>query len=54
MPVLAVGGGGYIPILGDNVTMPTAIYGTKTLAQNVQGAAGACCLQNRDENHKYK
>ena len=39
MPVLTVGGGGYIPILGDNVTMPTAIYGMKTLAQNVQGAA---------------
>ena len=36
MPVLAVGAG-YIPTLGGNITMPTVIYGMKTLAQNVQG-----------------
>ena len=36
MPVLALGGG-YIPTLGGNITMPTIIYGMKILAQNVQG-----------------
>jgi pimeloyl-ACP methyl ester carboxylesterase len=36
MPVLALGGG-YIPTLGGNITMPTVIYGMKILAQNVQG-----------------
>jgi pimeloyl-ACP methyl ester carboxylesterase len=36
MPVLAVGGG-YIPVLGGNITMPSIIYGMKILAQNVQG-----------------
>ena len=36
MPVLALGGG-YIPTLGGNITMPTTIYGMKILAQNVTG-----------------
>ena len=36
MPVLALGGG-YIPVFGGNITMPTIIYGMKILAQNVQG-----------------
>ena len=36
MPVLALGGG-YIPTLGGNITMPTVIYGMKILAQNVTG-----------------
>jgi hypothetical protein len=36
MPVLAMGGG-YIPVLGGNITMPSIIYGMKILAQNVQG-----------------
>ena len=36
MPVLAVGGG-YIPVLGGNITMPSIVYGMKILAQNVQG-----------------
>ena len=35
MPVLAVGAG-YIPTFGGNITMPTIVYGMKTLAQNVQ------------------
>ena len=36
MPVLAMGGG-YIPVLGGNITMPSIIYGMQQLAQNVQG-----------------
>jgi pimeloyl-ACP methyl ester carboxylesterase len=36
MPVLALGGG-YIPVFGGNITMPSIIYGMKILAQNVQG-----------------
>jgi pimeloyl-ACP methyl ester carboxylesterase len=36
MPVLALGGG-YIPIFGGNITMPTVIYGMKVLAQNITG-----------------
>jgi pimeloyl-ACP methyl ester carboxylesterase len=36
MPVLAMGGG-YLPVLGGNITMPSVIYGMKILAQNVQG-----------------
>jgi pimeloyl-ACP methyl ester carboxylesterase len=36
MPVLALGGG-YIPVFGGNITMPTVIYGMKILAQNVTG-----------------
>ena len=36
MPVLAIGGG-YIPLLGGNITMPSIIYGMKALAQNVTG-----------------
>jgi pimeloyl-ACP methyl ester carboxylesterase len=36
MPVLALGGG-YIPTLGGNITMPTVIHGMKILAQNVTG-----------------
>jgi pimeloyl-ACP methyl ester carboxylesterase len=36
MPVLALGGG-YIPVFGGNITMPSIIYGMKMLAQNVQG-----------------
>jgi len=36
MPVLALGGG-YIPTIGGNITMPTIIYDMKILAQNVQG-----------------
>jgi pimeloyl-ACP methyl ester carboxylesterase len=36
MPVLAVGGG-YIPTLGGNITMPTIIPNMKILAQNVTG-----------------
>jgi pimeloyl-ACP methyl ester carboxylesterase len=36
MPVLALGGG-YIPVLGGNITMPSVVYGMQQLAQNVQG-----------------
>jgi pimeloyl-ACP methyl ester carboxylesterase len=36
MPVLAMGGG-YIPVLGGNITMPSIVYGMQQLAQNVQG-----------------
>src|SRR5919107_3021152 len=36
MPVLALGGG-YIPVLGGNITMPTIEYGMQQLAENVQG-----------------
>ncbi|MFL6508335.1 MAG: alpha/beta fold hydrolase, partial [Nitrososphaeraceae archaeon] len=36
MPVLALGGG-YIPVLGGNITMPSIIYGMQQLAENVQG-----------------
>jgi pimeloyl-ACP methyl ester carboxylesterase len=36
MPVLALGGE-YIPTLGGKIAMPTVIYGTKILAQNVTG-----------------
>jgi pimeloyl-ACP methyl ester carboxylesterase len=36
MPVLALGGG-YIPVFGGNITMPTVIYGMNILAQNVTG-----------------
>ena len=36
MPVLAMGGG-YISVLGGNITMPSIVYGMKILAQNVQG-----------------
>jgi pimeloyl-ACP methyl ester carboxylesterase len=36
MPVLAIGGG-YIPVLGGNITMPSVVYGMNILAQNVQG-----------------
>jgi pimeloyl-ACP methyl ester carboxylesterase len=36
MPVLALGGS-FIPVLGGNITMPSIIYGMKTLAQNVTG-----------------
>ena len=36
MPVLAMGGG-YIPVLGGNITMPSIIYGMQQLAQNVHG-----------------
>ena len=36
MPVLAIGGG-YIPVLGGNITMPNVVYGMNILAQNVQG-----------------
>ncbi len=35
MPVLAMGGG-YIPVLGGNITMPSIAYGMQQLAQNVQ------------------
>ena len=35
MPVLALGGG-YIPVFGGNITMPSIAYGMKILAQNVQ------------------
>src|SRR6187200_1126608 len=35
IPVLALGAG-YIPTFGDNITMPTIIYGMKILAQDVQ------------------
>ena len=34
MPVLALEGG-YIPVFGGNITMPTIEYGMKQLAQNV-------------------
>ena len=36
MPVLAIGGG-YIPVLGGNITMPSIVFGMQKLAQNVQG-----------------
>jgi pimeloyl-ACP methyl ester carboxylesterase len=36
MPVLAIGGG-FIPVLGGNITMPSVVYGMKILAQNVEG-----------------
>ncbi|MFL6399923.1 MAG: alpha/beta fold hydrolase [Nitrososphaeraceae archaeon] len=36
MPVLALGGG-YIPVLGGNITMPSIVYWMKMLAQNGQG-----------------
>jgi pimeloyl-ACP methyl ester carboxylesterase len=36
MPVLALGGG-YTPAFGGNVTMISAEYGMKMLAQNVTG-----------------
>jgi pimeloyl-ACP methyl ester carboxylesterase len=36
MPVLAIGGG-YIPVLGGNITIPSVVYGMKILAQNVEG-----------------
>jgi pimeloyl-ACP methyl ester carboxylesterase len=37
MPVLALGGG-YIPVVGGNITMPSAVeYGIQQLAENVQG-----------------
>jgi pimeloyl-ACP methyl ester carboxylesterase len=36
MPVLALGGG-YLPVLGGNITMPSIIYGMQQLAENVQG-----------------
>src|SRR5215208_1453568 len=36
MPVLALGGG-YIPVLAGNITMPNIIYGMQQLAENVQG-----------------
>jgi pimeloyl-ACP methyl ester carboxylesterase len=37
MPVLALGGG-YIPVVGGNITMPSAVeYGIQQLAQNVTG-----------------
>ena len=35
MPVLALAGG-YIPIFGGNITMPSIVYSMKMLAQNVQ------------------
>jgi pimeloyl-ACP methyl ester carboxylesterase len=35
MPVLALGGG-YIPVFGGNITMPSIAYGMKIVAQNVQ------------------
>jgi pimeloyl-ACP methyl ester carboxylesterase len=35
MPVLALGGG-YIPVFGGDVTMPSIAYGMKIVAQNVQ------------------
>ena len=35
MPVLALGGG-YIPVFGGNITMPSVAYGMNILAQNVQ------------------
>ena len=35
MPVLALGGG-YIPLFGGNITMPSVAYGMKLVAQNVQ------------------
>ena len=34
MPVLGLGGG-YIPVFGGNITMPSIIYEMKILAQNV-------------------
>jgi pimeloyl-ACP methyl ester carboxylesterase len=36
MPVLALGGG-YIPTVGGNITMPSTIYAMNILAQNVTG-----------------
>jgi pimeloyl-ACP methyl ester carboxylesterase len=36
MPVLALGGG-YLPVLGGNISMPSIIYGMQQLAENVQG-----------------
>ena len=36
MQVLAMGGG-YIPVLGGNITMPSIIYGMQQFTQNVQG-----------------
>ena len=36
MPVLALGGG-FIPVLGGNITMPSVVYGMKMLAENVEG-----------------
>ena len=36
MPVLALGAG-YNSALGGNITMPSLIYGTKILAENVTG-----------------
>ncbi len=36
MPVLALGGG-YLPVLGGNITMPSVVYGMNMLAENVQG-----------------
>lgn len=36
MPVLAIGGG-FIPVLGGNITIPSVVYGMKILAQNVEG-----------------
>jgi pimeloyl-ACP methyl ester carboxylesterase len=35
MPVLALGGG-YIPVFGGNITMPTIFYGMNQVAQNVR------------------
>ena len=35
MPILALGGG-YIPVFGGNITMPSIAYGMKIVAQNVQ------------------
>jgi len=35
MPILALGGG-YIPLFGGNITMPSVAYGMKQVAQNVQ------------------
>jgi len=35
MPILALGGG-YIPVFGGNITMPSIAYGMKQVAENVQ------------------
>jgi pimeloyl-ACP methyl ester carboxylesterase len=35
MPILALGGG-YIPVFGGNITLPSIAYGMKQLAENVQ------------------
>ena len=35
MPILALGGG-YIPVFGGNITMPSIAYRVKIVAQNVQ------------------